>query len=479
MRGTRWIWLGLLGCRGEGVPTAPGEPTPPACTPQAVYTDADGDGFGDEATARQACEASPGEVGVPGDCDDSDSATHPGALEVCDDGVDNDCDPQTGPCAPSTDLGLAPTITGDRESNFLRALPLGGLDGREALALTIQDSLSTDRIGVLREAPQFLLRFSDLEETAPGSLIATGDLSGDGHAELVYAEESWPLIVSTDALDVRCLVSAAAGGGRAGVAVARDLTGDGVGDLVVFADGDHAWGPRPAVVVLPGPLSGTVSLSDGHLLWADGLSGYFALGDLDGDGVDDLVLEDQDHTSLRILHGPITGDLELQQAPTIVPQLQTSEAIASISVGGDLGGDGRQELLLSTYGGLEVIEGQRFVQGPIAPILSVALAGDEVTVPTAAILGDTDGDGIGTLAVGNFAVAGGAGEVTLFRGDRVGLIDTSGADHVLPGLAAGDYTGTSLSTADWDGDGLPELVIGAVGALRGAGAVYLVDVPSW
>ena len=26
------------------------------------------------------------------DCDDSDPAVHPGAVELCDDGIDNDCD---------------------------------------------------------------------------------------------------------------------------------------------------------------------------------------------------------------------------------------------------------------------------------------------------------------------------------------------------------------------------------------------------
>ena len=27
-----------------------------------------------------------------GDCDESDDSTHPGALDLCDDGLDNDCD---------------------------------------------------------------------------------------------------------------------------------------------------------------------------------------------------------------------------------------------------------------------------------------------------------------------------------------------------------------------------------------------------
>ena len=57
------------------------------------YPDLDGDSFGDEAgpiTFGGACAANEAEVG--GDCDDTDPAINPDAAEVCDGGVDNDCD---------------------------------------------------------------------------------------------------------------------------------------------------------------------------------------------------------------------------------------------------------------------------------------------------------------------------------------------------------------------------------------------------
>jgi len=55
------------------------------------FLDSDGDGFGDDATAIEAC-ASPGPdyVLVGGDCDEADVAINPGADDVCD-GIDNDC----------------------------------------------------------------------------------------------------------------------------------------------------------------------------------------------------------------------------------------------------------------------------------------------------------------------------------------------------------------------------------------------------
>jgi len=56
----------------------------------AFYTDADGDGFGDPATAVDACAAPAGTVADGTDCDDAASTVHPGAEEVCN-GIDDSC----------------------------------------------------------------------------------------------------------------------------------------------------------------------------------------------------------------------------------------------------------------------------------------------------------------------------------------------------------------------------------------------------
>ena len=55
------------------------------------YSDADGDGAGDPATAVESCAPEDGDVANGDDCDDTDEAVNPGATELCD-GVDNDCD---------------------------------------------------------------------------------------------------------------------------------------------------------------------------------------------------------------------------------------------------------------------------------------------------------------------------------------------------------------------------------------------------
>jgi hypothetical protein len=56
------------------------------------YPDADGDTYGDPTGAVETCEEPAGDwVSDNTDCDDTDSAIHPLADEICD-GVDNDCD---------------------------------------------------------------------------------------------------------------------------------------------------------------------------------------------------------------------------------------------------------------------------------------------------------------------------------------------------------------------------------------------------
>ena len=55
------------------------------------YQDADGDGFGDNASSILACSVPVGYVGNNVDCDDTNNTIFPGATEICD-GFDNDCD---------------------------------------------------------------------------------------------------------------------------------------------------------------------------------------------------------------------------------------------------------------------------------------------------------------------------------------------------------------------------------------------------
>ena len=54
------------------------------------YQDADSDGYGNAAATVSACVAPAGYIASSGDCDDTKSAVHPGATELCN-GIDDDC----------------------------------------------------------------------------------------------------------------------------------------------------------------------------------------------------------------------------------------------------------------------------------------------------------------------------------------------------------------------------------------------------
>lgn len=56
------------------------------------YEDADNDGYGSEVTTETCDSLGVGYTLVPGDCDDQNDAVYPGATEVIDNGIDENCD---------------------------------------------------------------------------------------------------------------------------------------------------------------------------------------------------------------------------------------------------------------------------------------------------------------------------------------------------------------------------------------------------
>ena len=56
------------------------------------YYDDDGDGFGDPFIVLESCAQIPGMIEDNSDCDDANADVNPGMDELCNDGIDNDCD---------------------------------------------------------------------------------------------------------------------------------------------------------------------------------------------------------------------------------------------------------------------------------------------------------------------------------------------------------------------------------------------------
>jgi len=92
------------------------------------YTDADGDGFG-AGEPNESCPPAAGWSTEPGDCDDADERANPGASEVFEDGVDNDCDGAGAPFPASMDfLDAGGRISGEEGTDELGTQLMAGGD---------------------------------------------------------------------------------------------------------------------------------------------------------------------------------------------------------------------------------------------------------------------------------------------------------------------------------------------------------------
>jgi hypothetical protein len=233
--------------------------------------------------------------------------------------------------------------------------------------------------------------------------------------------------------------------------------------------------PSPAQTVLhqwAGPSAGS------HYGGAAG-----GAGDIDGDGTPDLIVG-------AFLHGYISyaywslGFVEVRSGSTgkriqrhIGNQNSLNKLYAGISVGraGDVNGDGVNDYLYTSYGAFTA--SFRVVSG--ANHKSVfGKAGSQpnsVNLGTSILGGvDLNGDGFDDVVAGDAGGgASGTGFIRVYKGPSGALL-YSVTD--VPGVC---LFGTGLaSIADMDGDGIPELVVGAAESPAtpcGPGAVFVLS----
>jgi len=289
---------------------------------------------------------------------------------------------------------------------------------------------------------------------------------------------------------------------------------------VVAFDGEKTSAPGEDEVVVVSEFQGwdsdEVSLSEADWIF-EGMElddqlgrNTRTAGDVDGDGLSDLLLTAHGESTTGFYAGAAyvmlaanlgePGKRDVDVADFVFLG-ESSEDLAGhgSSTAEDLDGDGKGDLYVSAYlhdgdtfdvGRIYVIHGDSFeglepvsLLGDGGHVIDGEAENDHLghEVYTA---GDVDGDGIPDMITGAYNAEGDAyqsGKAYFFSGARLaepGWSSIADADHHFLGASTRDEAGITVNSAgDVDGDGLDDLLIGAKGYSSGqveSGAVYLV-----
>ncbi|MBI1315205.1 hypothetical protein GC176_28270 [bacterium] len=287
-----------------------------------------------------------------------------------------------------------------------------------------------------------------------------------------------------------------------------DLDGDGVSELAVGAIGDDVRGTdRGAVYIFflssDGTVRTTTKLPDGGAAvgavgdvdeaeFGDALT---ALGDINGDGIPDLLTGSPNEGTPPGSGGTVDV-LQLNSDGTVAgvggfgpvgtDPIRFGDAVQSI---GDIDHDGVIDIATGIpfdgmTGSVEIsrlgtngfpASSSRTMSGVgNAPVLdSGAEFGTSLAAP-----GDLDGDGIADVIVGA-PVAGSTGVIyVLFLNADGSVRDFATIDSStlnVPGLSSGDLFGSSIAAiGDLNGDGIIDLAVGAAGTDGESGALHIL-----
>ncbi|MCB9742299.1 MAG: FG-GAP repeat protein [Alphaproteobacteria bacterium] len=397
-------------------------------------------------------------------------------------GVDGRAYLVMGPVTGEVDLGAADAqlnggTQGTADARFGTAVAVGDVRGDADLDLLVGAPVwqydAADRVGAggvivwtspptsdedLEDAERFLndgyLTLPSIREIG-SSIVADADLTGDGIADALVGapgasagdyDDGVALVFvgrqSSDEYDYRLN---GAGEERAGhsVATVGDTNGDGLADVAVGApSSDRVGQDSGAAYLLHGTFSADVDLddADARVVGATGDEVGSALGrtgDLDDDGYDDLLVcaprhdtGGSDAGAAFVFHGPHSGELLPGDSDNRIDGDQSGMALCSSVVGDlDLNQDGALDLVIGAPGY------------------------------------DSSSDS-------------NSGAAYLFYGPLNGSLNSSASDAVWTGVERSDRAGSTLASAgDVNGDGYPDLLIGAPwngDVLYEAGAVYLI-----
>lgn len=506
--------------------------------------DADGDGYGAGDEGSTACDPLPGHVANATDCDDTDPAISPGAAETCATAADDDCDGETnlggvgcttfyadedgdgyggdGACLCAAEAPYTEANDGDCDDADAYVNPGGVEVCGNGLDDDCDDTAVCGIGGEQALADATVLSGAGSSDTFGAAFAFIADRDGDNYAELVvgapYADTGGlsqgavyllegPITARVGAADAAETWFGSASGDKLGYSVAAgDLDGDGVVDLILGAPGEDSGGPSAgAVYLLRGPMvSSAVSAADATLL---GEAANDALGhaaavtpDSDGDALDELALGVPRESTFSggagavflYDHAPSGSGTARSSASATITGASVSDSFGrTLASAGDVDGDGLGDLVVGAYGadtaGVGTGSAYLFL-GPTAGAHTAADADAERYGATGALLGyavagatDTDADGYDDLLVGGInddTLAINGGGAWLFRGPLTGVSSVSAADASLLGDVASENAGAAVALGDLNDDGLADAAVTGDGTSWGSvGAVYVCFGP--
>jgi hypothetical protein len=368
-----------------------------------------------------------------------------------------------------------------------------------------------------------MLVTSEEESYLGGAVAIPGDVDGDGWDDLVVSKPHnfdgaggvpgelylhlGPLTGTSQVEDADTTWTGTQSRQSFGASVAGlgDVNGDGLADFAAGAPFDDAGSPNSlsgAVYVYYGPaaVSGGPDEADVRIYGtADEYlgTGVHDLGDLDGDGVDELGVDTVRQPGVfRVFRGGglsdrFSGDADATfTSPTLGILSNHSDSAAG---GCDVTGDGVADLLIGSGNPAQphvepaavyLVSGTR-VSGDVNLLLAdatIAADPDVTGFGTSVVCpGDLDGDGAAEVLAGEpgdstYGYLGGA--VHAWYGPLSGYYEVTSADAHFYDEDDQALAGTSLDApGDITGDGLPDLLIGSLegeGDADHSGVVHVI-----